>query len=85
MNLATLFTQSTLANRYHPALALSIFKEHAEVGKAVWEDFLPQALKSGQFKPSPPPKVVGKGLEILQSAFDEQKAGVSAAKIVVTL
>ncbi|RYP46275.1 hypothetical protein DL768_007494 [Monosporascus sp. mg162] len=66
-------------------LAYTIFSEYPEVGKAVWEDFLPQALKTGQFKPSPPEKVVGKGLDSLQTAFDQQKAGVSAAKIVVTL
>ncbi|RYP80883.1 hypothetical protein DL769_002261 [Monosporascus sp. CRB-8-3] len=66
-------------------IAVTIFSEYPEVGEAVWQDFLPQALKTGQFKPSPPAKVVGKGLGSLQTAFDHQKAGVSAAKIVVTL
>ncbi|RYP59271.1 hypothetical protein DL770_010242 [Monosporascus sp. CRB-9-2] len=77
-DLPPMVTSSTFA-------APTIFSEYPEVGKAVWEDFLPQALKTGQFKPSPPEKVVGKGLDSLQSAFDQQKAGVSAAKIVVTL
>ena len=56
-----------------------------EVGKAVYEDFLGQALASGTFVPAPAPQVVGNGLEALQSALETQKAGVSARKIVVTL
>lgn len=66
-------------------MCLTIFAKYPEVGKAVWQDFLPAALKTGQFKPTPPPEVVGKGLESLQGALDKQKAGVSAKKIVVTL
>ncbi|KAI0127604.1 oxidoreductase [Xylariales sp. AK1849] len=65
--------------------ALSIFTQHTEVGEAVWQDFLPLALASGQLKPAPDQEVVGKGLEALQGAFDRQKAGVSGKKIVVTL
>lgn len=69
----------------HPVFALSIFGEFKDVGKAVWQDFLPGALKSGQFVPAPDEEVVGKGLDALQEAFDKQKAGVSAKKIVVSL
>lgn len=47
------------------------------------EDFVPGALKSGQLKPAPAPEVVGRGVDSLQAAFDKQKAGVSAKKIVV--
>jgi len=43
--------------------AVSIFAQYAEVGKAVWEDFLPSALSSGQVKPLPEPLEVGQGLE----------------------
>lgn len=66
--------------------AVSIFYgENAHVGKAVYEDFLPKALASGQIVPAPPSEVVGHGLDAIQEACQKQKAGVSAKKIVVTL
>jgi NADPH:quinone reductase-like Zn-dependent oxidoreductase len=55
------------------------------VGKAVYADYLPQALESGTFVPSPEPLVQGKGLEHVQAGVDRLMAGVSAAKVVVTL
>ncbi|KAK8110771.1 uncharacterized protein PG998_007228 [Apiospora kogelbergensis] len=64
--------------------AITIFAQHPEVGKAVWQDFVPGALKSGQLKPAPAPEVVGRGVDAMQAAFDKQKAGVSAKKIVVS-
>ena len=56
-----------------------------EVGKAVYEDFLPKALKDGAFVPAPEPLVAGKGLESVQEAVDLHKKGVSAQKVVVSL
>lgn len=58
---------------------------HSGVGKAVYEQYLPQALEKGSFVAAPEPMVVGDGLETLQRAMDLQKKGVSAKKIVVTL
>lgn len=55
------------------------------VGKAVYNDFLPKALKAGTFVPAPDPLVVGKGLESIQAAVDLQQKGVSARKLVVSL
>jgi NADPH:quinone reductase-like Zn-dependent oxidoreductase len=55
------------------------------VGKAVYGGYLPQALESGAFVPSPEPLVQGKGLEHVQAGVDRLMAGVSAAKVVVTL
>lgn len=55
------------------------------VGKAVFGEYLEQALASQEFKPCPEPLVVGQGLDALQGAMDKQKKGVSAKKIVVTL
>jgi hypothetical protein len=55
-----------------------------EVGKAIYEDFLPKALEHKKFLPAPEPQVVGKGLERVQEAMDMSKRGVSA-KLVVTL
>ncbi|CAH0048113.1 unnamed protein product [Clonostachys solani] len=55
------------------------------LNKQIFVDFLPKALESGSFVPSPEPLVVGHGLEKIQEAFELQKKGVSAQKIVVTL
>jgi D-arabinose 1-dehydrogenase-like Zn-dependent alcohol dehydrogenase len=56
-----------------------------EVGRMIYVDFLPGALAAGQFTPAPDPYVVGNGLDCIQTAFDVQKNGVSARKVVVTL
>ncbi|KAI9733835.1 MAG: hypothetical protein M1818_007102 [Claussenomyces sp. TS43310] len=56
-----------------------------QVGKAVYEDFLPKALKAGTFVPAPEPLVAGKGLESVQGAVDLLRKGVSARKVVVSL
>ncbi|KIN00301.1 hypothetical protein OIDMADRAFT_145793 [Oidiodendron maius Zn] len=58
---------------------------HNPVGKAVYVDFLPKALETGAFVPAPEPLVAGTGLASVQAAFDLQKQGVSAKKIVVSL
>lgn len=58
---------------------------HNAVGKAIYVDFLPKALETGTFVPSPEPLCAGQGLESIQAAFELHKKGVSARKIVVTL
>ena len=63
--------------------ALSVFTSDPHIGKQVWEDFMPQALRSGQICPTLRTKVVGKGLESIQAGLDEVKKGVSGAKVVV--
>ncbi|KAL8684541.1 MAG: hypothetical protein Q9218_008245 [Villophora microphyllina] len=55
------------------------------LGKFIFEDFLPEALARGSFVAAPDAHVVGKGLESIQPAFDLQKKGVSATKVVVSL
>lgn len=62
-----------------------IFLQEPAIGKAVYGDFLPKALKTGQLKPAPPAKVVGSGLDNLQLGVDTWKKGASATKFVVTL
>ena len=55
-----------------------------EIGPAVFETFLPQALAQRKYKVAPEPFVVGTtGLEGLQEGFDILKKGVSVKKIVV--
>ena len=56
-----------------------------EVGKVIYDDFLPRALAEGKFVPAPDPHVVGKGLEYVQEALDLLKKGASAKKFVVAL
>ncbi|GAB1310588.1 Zinc-binding alcohol dehydrogenase domain-containing cipB [Madurella fahalii] len=75
-----------------PVLAVSIRGGEEEedagqenVGKMVYEDFLPGALKAGKYKAEPQPKIVGRGLGSIQAALTEASGGVSAAKLVVTL
>lgn len=41
-----------------------------QITRMVFRDFVPRALASDQYLPAPQPKVVGKGLEKLQEAFD---------------
>ncbi len=56
-----------------------------EVGKVIYEDFLPGALAEGSYVCAPEPHVVGKGLECVQEGYEFQKKGVSAKKVVVSL
>ena len=56
-----------------------------EVGKIIFEDYIPHALAQGKFVPAPPSIVVGQGLEEIQKGVDVQRKGVSAQKVVITL
>jgi NADPH:quinone reductase-like Zn-dependent oxidoreductase len=40
-----------------------------EVGKAVYQDFLPRALEQGKFVPAPEPEVVGRGLSMCRKRW----------------
>ena len=59
--------------------------EGRELGSALFNKYLSEALAAGTFIPSPPAEVVAKGLEGLQIGLDTCAKGVSAKKIVVTL
>jgi NADPH:quinone reductase-like Zn-dependent oxidoreductase len=56
-----------------------------EVGAAIYENFLPQALAQGRYIAAPPAQVVGNGLDAIETGFAVQKKGVSAEKVVVSL
>ncbi|KAL4783591.1 chaperonin 10-like protein [Aspergillus varians] len=56
-----------------------------EVGKAIYEDFLPKALEAKSYLAAPEPLVVGSGLGSIQEAVDVQAKGTSARKVVVSL
>lgn len=51
----------------------------------VWKDFVTEALVQGKLKCLPKAKVVGKGLENLEKAFEIRNGAVTAEKIVVEL
>ncbi|KAF5019960.1 hypothetical protein F66182_8019 [Fusarium sp. NRRL 66182] len=55
------------------------------VAKAVFGDFVPDALEKGKLKAVPETQVVGKGLEAIQLGLNTLAKGVSAKKIVVSL
>lgn len=57
----------------------------SEVGSAIYERFLPEALATGNYVCAPEPFVIGTGLEFVQEGLDRIKKGVSAQKIVVLL
>ncbi|KAI5248480.1 zinc-binding dehydrogenase [Aureobasidium subglaciale] len=56
-----------------------------KLGSEMFEKFLPVALSERSFVPAPEPQVIGKGLEVIEQAFEVAKKGVSARKIVVSL
>ena len=56
-----------------------------QLAKHIWADFLPRALTEGKIVPSPKASVIGKGLQKIQAGLDEQRKGVNAAKIVVSV
>ncbi|KAK2027042.1 zinc-binding dehydrogenase [Colletotrichum zoysiae] len=56
-----------------------------DVGAAIYQDFLPDAMAQGKFTPAPKAEVVGNGLESIQEAFGISYRGVSAKKLVVSL
>lgn len=55
------------------------------VGPAVWSTFLPAALAEKRYVTAPQPIIVGHGLEAIPEALVRMRAGVRAAKLVVTL
>jgi NADPH:quinone reductase-like Zn-dependent oxidoreductase len=57
----------------------------SSVGPAVFQDFLPGALRDGRFRPAPEPLVAGSGLQAVPGALSTLRAGVSATKLVVTV
>lgn len=57
----------------------------SDLAEKVYNNYLPAALETGEFRPAPGPQVVGKSLQEIQEAFEACKKGVSASKVVVTL
>ncbi|KAL8954753.1 MAG: hypothetical protein Q9193_007100 [Seirophora villosa] len=74
-----------LPNGVTAKMAFAIDISNNKVGKAIFEDFLPQALAQGSYVAVPDAHVIGKGLEHVQAGLDYLKAGVSAQKVVVSL
>lgn len=60
--------------------------EANEVGPAIWQNFVSDALSNGSLVASPKPLVIEtRGLEGIQTGLERHKQGVSASKVVVRL
>ncbi|KAJ5802169.1 oxidoreductase [Penicillium pulvis] len=82
-NLVYWFKSKTMGVDYNLIFATSLVENG--VGKAIYGDYLPQALEDGKLLASPEPVVVGNGLESIQAALNYHKTKVSAKKVVVSL
>lgn len=77
--------RSSVAGVQIKPIALQYLGSHKnEITRMVFQDFLPRALASDQHLLAPHPKVVGKGLDKVQEAFDVLDEGL-AEKPVVTM
>ncbi|KAL1865504.1 hypothetical protein Daus18300_007149 [Diaporthe australafricana] len=65
--------------------AANLVTREPEVARAIWGEYVPAALEAGTLVPRPRELVVGRGLYFVQNGLDTNKAGVSAAKVVITL
>lgn len=65
--------------------ASSIVGNQPEVGKAIWEKYVPAALAAGKLLAKPDPIIIKGGLSEVQKALDILKEGLSAGKVVVEL
>ena len=54
-----------------------------DVGNAIWSEYIPTVLATGQFQVKPDPFIIGGGLKKIQDGIDLLAKGVSARKIVV--
>lgn len=65
--------------------ASNISLKEKDVGKAIWGEYVPAALASGQLAAKPDPLILKGGLSRVQDGLDILKAGVSATKVVIEL
>ena len=56
-----------------------------DVGRMIYEDFLPAALAEGRYRAAPEALIAGRGLAAIPAAIEQHRQGVSARKLVVTL
>ncbi|GAA5884507.1 hypothetical protein JCM16303_000002 [Sporobolomyces ruberrimus] len=65
--------------------AVTIGTQHSQVGIAVYQKYVSEALENGSLQAKPDPLVVGKGLESIDHGLDVQQKGVSFKKVVVSI
>jgi NADPH:quinone reductase-like Zn-dependent oxidoreductase len=56
-----------------------------EVGGAIYNDFLPNALAVGTYRAAPLPVVFGDGLDAIPAGLERLSKGLSAQKLVITV
>ncbi|KAJ5587305.1 alcohol dehydrogenase [Penicillium hispanicum] len=69
--------QTSFVNGLDPGMV------NLDVGDAVWQKYLPEALRTGKFQAKPDPFVITGGLEKVQEGIDILRQGVSAKKVVI--
>ncbi|KAI3335754.1 GroES-like protein [Ustulina deusta] len=82
-----LFSQDGVPAGIRTEMIHAFHIKDTSLADAIFGTFLPAALASGQYKCEPRPRVVGRGLESIQSALDiiGRPNSVSCEKLVVTL
>ncbi|KAI1360903.1 GroES-like protein [Xylaria arbuscula] len=82
---AILFTQDGIPKGIQAEMIHAYHLKDTPVAETIFGTFLPKALASGQYKLQPKARVVGDGLEAVQTGLDIVGEGVSCQKLVVTL
>ncbi|KAI1418959.1 GroES-like protein [Xylaria sp. FL1777] len=82
-----LFSQEGVPAGIKTDMILAFRIKDTPLADVIFDKFLPAALASGQYKCEPRPRVVGQGLETIQTAIDiiAKPNSVSCEKLVVTL
>ncbi len=88
-NMSVLFTRLALRKMFTGVeIKFVMIKDQVNPESTVsrlYQDYMSEALATGQFVCAPRAEVVGRGLDAIQDGIEAQKKGVSAAKIVVSL
>ncbi|KAI0115660.1 GroES-like protein [Nemania sp. FL0031] len=83
---AILFNQDSVPANVKTEMIHAYWIKDTPLAEAIFAKFLPAALAEGAYKCEPKPRVVGKGLESVQTAFDIGKTyTVSCEKLVVAV
>ncbi|KAI1272994.1 GroES-like protein [Xylaria sp. FL0933] len=82
-----LFTQAGVPGNITTEMIHAYHIKDTPLAEVIFDSWLPTALASGQYKRAPRPRVVGEGLESVQTALDiiAKPNAVSCEKLVVTL
>ena len=63
--------------------AITVGTQQKDVGDAIWPKLVPEVLAQGKLHAKPDPVVVKDGLNAVQEALNENKAGVPTKRVVI--